>query len=338
MKQLIAIILLVGLFSACSNRPEKGEPSAAFYYWKTVFKVTENEKKVLSDNNVGKLYIRYFDIGLKGKEAIPVSPIRFSEKPDPYKIVPVVYIKNEVMLEPTVDLQKLAENVNTYIGKVNAKYGIAWDEIQVDCDWTLNSKDRYLKFVEHLKSVSAKRLSATIRLHQVKYFNKTGIPNVDKGVLMYYNMGSIAPDNRNSIYDREVAQSYIKSLKKFPLALDVALPIYSWGIHIRNHRVIKVISKIDVAALENDPHFKRTDALYFTVVESVIRGGNYFKEGDQLKIESISKDYLENMADELRDNLANRPDEIIFYDLDDFNIAPYNNMEQNIFKKVAAWF
>ncbi|MEO4006404.1 hypothetical protein [Flavobacterium sp. CAU 1735] len=337
MKQIIAIILFVGLFSGCSNNSEKREPKVAFYYWKTVFKVTENEKKVLSDNNVGKLYIRYFDIGLKGKEAVPVSPIGFSEKPDPYKVVPVVYIKNEVMLEPTVDLEKLAENVNTYIGKVNTQYGIAWDEIQVDCDWTLNSKDRYLKFVEQLKSVSAKRLSATIRLHQVKYFNKTGIPNVDKGVLMYYNMGSIAPDNRNSIYDREVAQSYIKSLKKFPLALDVALPIYSWGIHIRNHRVIKVISKIDVAALENDPHFKRTDGMYFTVVESVIRGGNYFKEGDQLKMESISKDDLENMADDLRDNLANRPDEIIFYDLDDFNMTSYNS-DQKIFKKVAAWF
>lgn len=337
MKQIIAIVLFVGVFSACSNRSEKGDPNVAFYYWKTIFKLTENEKKVLTENSVGKIYIRYFDIGLTGKEAVPVSPINFADKPDAYKVVPVIYIKNQVMLEPTVDLRKLAENVNAYIGKVNAKYGIAWDEIQVDCDWTLKSKDRYLKFVEYLKAVSAKRLSATIRLHQVKYYGKTGIPNVDKGVLMYYNMGSIAPDNRNSIYDREVAQSYIKSLKKFPLALDVALPIYSWGIHIRNHRVIKVISKIDMASIEKDPHFKKMDGMYFTVVESVIRGGSYFKEGDQLKMETISKDDLENMADDLQDNVVNRPDEIIFYDLDDFNIAPYNK-EQKFFKKVAAWF
>jgi len=336
-KQIIVIILFVGLFSACSDKSEKGAPNVAFYYWKTIFKLTENEKEVLSENNVGKIYIRYFDIGLKGKEAIPVSSIRFSEKPDPYKVVPVVYIKNEVMLEPTVDLQQLAEKVNTYIGKVNAKNSIAWDEIQVDCDWTLQSKDRYLKFVEHLKSVSAKRLSATIRLHQVKYYGKTGIPNVDKGVLMYYNMGSIAPDNRNSIYDREVAQSYIKSLKKFPLALDVALPVYCWGIHFRDDGVINVISKIDVAALKNDPHFRKTDEITFQVVESVIRGGNYFKEGDQLKMESILKDDLKNMADDLRDNLANRPNEIIFYDLDDFNMTSYNS-DQKIFKKVAAWF
>lgn len=337
MKQLIALIVLVGFFSACSDKQEKDNPKVAFYYWKTVFKLTENEKKALTENGTQRMYVRYFDVGLKEKQAVPVSPVTFAEKPGNYQVIPVVYIKNEVMLEPTVELQKLAENINRYIGQINAKNKIAWNEIQVDCDWTLNSKDRYLKFVTLLKSVSAKKMSATIRLHQVKYFNKTGIPNVDKGVLMYYNMGNIEPDNQNSIYDREVAKRYLKSLKKFPLQLDVALPIYAWGIHIRDHKVIKLISKMDAALLEQDPHFKQTDEMYFQVVKSVFRNGNYFKEGDQVKIEAITKADLKTMAEDLSDNLSKRPDEIILYDLDTFNLTICND-DQKFFKKMAGWF
>lgn len=337
MNRLIAVVISLFFLSGCSDRMENNAPKVAFYYWKTVFRLTENEKKIVAENKADKMYLRYFDVGLNGKEAVPVSPVTFAEKPENYEVVPVVYIKNEVMLEPTVDLQKLADSINRYIGQMNTENHIDWNEIQVDCDWTLKSKDRYLKFVELLKTVSAKKLSATIRLHQVKYYGKTGIPNVDKGVLMYYNMGSIAPDNRNSIYDREVAQNYIKSLKKFPLPLDIALPVYTWGIHIRDGKVIKVISKMDAVSLDNDARFKRIDTMNFTVLENVIRNGNYFKKGDRIKIESIAKDDLKNMAEDLSENLSNRPDEIIFYDLDTFNLKTYND-DQQFFKKVAAWF
>lgn len=335
--RLIAVVISIFFLLGCSDRKENNAPKVAFYYWKTVFRLTENEKKVVTENEADKIYLRYFDVGLNGKEAVPVTPVSFADKPEKYEIIPVVYIKNEVMLEPTVDLQKLAENINRYIGQINAENKIARNEIQVDCDWTLKSKDRYLKFVELLKSVSAKKLSATIRLHQIKYYEKTGIPKVDKGVLMYYNMGSIASDNRNSIYDRNVAQNYIKSLKKFPLSLDIALPVYTWGIHIRDGKVIKVISKLDATSLDNDSRFKRTDTMNFTVLENVIRNGNYFKKDDRIKIESISKDDLKNMAEELRENLSGRPDEIIFYDLDTFNLKTYSD-DQQFFKKVAAWF
>lgn len=91
----------------------------------------------------------------------------------------------------------------------------------------------------------------------MKYFEKTKIPNVDSGVLMYYNMGSIAPDSLNSIYDQKLASKYLKSLKKYPLHLDFAFPIYSWGIHIRNNKVIELRSKINSRELEKDPNFEK---------------------------------------------------------------------------------
>lgn len=326
---------LVFLLLISCGKNEK--PVVAFYYWKTIFKLSETEKEVLRDNNVTKLYIRYFDIGLypETKEPIPISPIRFQENINSFNVVPVVFIQNKVMSLPNLDIDDLAQKTVHLVEEMNTKNKISCQEIQIDCDWTLKSKDNYLKFIEQFKKLSKKKLSATIRLHQVKYFKKTKIPNVDSGVLMYYNMGTIAPDAENSIYSQKIAGKYLKSLKKYPLHLDFALPIYSWAIHIRNQKVIGLRSKINANELKNDANFEKVDALFFKVKKSNYKNGIFYEENDLLKIEAISSEDLKEMAEELDDNVVQRPREIIFYDLDEFNIKNY---EKNIFKQVISCF
>lgn len=309
----------------------------SFYYWKTVFKFSKTEKEVLTENDVKKLYVRYFDIGLhpESKFPIPISPVRFLESPLAYQIVPVVFIQNKVMLQKNLNVEELAQKTFDFIGQINSKNKITSQEIQIDCDWTLESKNNYLEFVKVFKSISKKKLSATIRLHQVKYFKKTKIPNVDSGVLMYYNMGSIAPDSLNSVYDRKVAERYLKSLKKYPLHLDFALPIYSWAVHIRNGKVIGLRSKINSKELEKDPNFEKTSAIFFRVKQSNYKNGVFYEENDLLKIEEIKIEDLKEMAEDLNDNLIEKPNEIIFYDLDEFNL---NNYEKNTFKQIISCF
>jgi len=63
--------------------------------------------------------------------------------------------------------------------------------------------------------------------------------------------------------------------------------------------------------------------------------GTFYKVGDVLKIESISKNDLLEMAADLDLNLKQTPKEIIFYDLDELNMKNY---EKNIFKQVIARF
>ncbi|MET3027353.1 hypothetical protein ABXT06_11775 [Flavobacterium sp. UW10123] len=291
----------------------------------------------MKENNVQKLYVRYFDVGLHPETnfPIPISPIRFEESPKEYTIVPVVFIQNKVMLQPNLDVNNLAQKTFDFIEQINSKNEISCQEIQIDCDWTLKSKDNYLKFIETFKKLSKKKLSATIRLHQVKYFKKTKIPNVDSGVLMYYNMGSIAPDSLNSIYDQKVAERYLKSVKRYPLHLDFAFPIYSWGVHIRNNKVIGLRSKMNSAALEKDSNFEKTSPIFFRVKHSNYKNGIFYEENDLLKIEEIKPEDLKEMAEDLQDHLVEKPNEIIFYDLDEFNL---NNYEKNIFKQIISCF
>ncbi len=321
------------MFSCTKNE----KPVISFYYWKTIFKFSKIEKEVLEENNVSKLYVRYFDIGLhpESKFPIPISPIRFEINPSGYTIVPVVFIQNKVMLQKNLDVEDLAQKTFDFIEQINSKNKIVSQEIQIDCDWSLESKENYLKFIKSFKKLSKKKLSATIRLHQVKYFKKTKIPSVDSGVLMYYNMGSIAPDSLNSIYDQKVAERYLKSLKKYPLHLDFAFPIYSWGVHIRNNKVIGLRSKMNRKELEEDPNFEKTSPIFFRAKRSNYKNGVFYEENDLLKIEEITKDNLKEMAEDLQDNLIEKPNEIIFYDLDEFNL---NNYEKNTFEQIISCF
>ncbi len=321
------------MFSCTKNE----KPVISFYYWKTIFKFSKIEKEVLEENNVSKLYVRYFDIGLhpESKFPIPISPIRFEINPNGYTIVPVVFIQNKVMLQKNLDVEDLAQKTFDFIEQINSKNKIVSQEIQIDCDWSLESKENYLKFIKSFKKLSKKKLSATIRLHQVKYFKKTKIPSVDSGVLMYYNMGSIAPDSLNSIYDQKVAERYLKSLKKYPLHLDFAFPIYSWGVHIRNNKVIGLRSKMNRKELEEDPNFEKTSSIFFRAKQSNYKNGVFYEENDLLKIEEITKENLKEMAEDLQDNLIEKPNEIIFYDLDEFNL---NNYEKNTFEQIISCF
>lgn len=334
MKKYFTYIVLILLLASC-NQAEK--PLIAFYYWKTNFSLSAIEKETLQDSGVQKIYIRYFDIDLhpKTNKAFPVSPVQFSTRPSVKIIVPVVYIKNKVMLKTDFDSKKLARQIYDFISLINSKNKLSCQEIQIDCDWTLESKTNYLQFIEDFKRLSDKKLSATIRLHQVKYFEKTKIPNVDSAVLMYYNMGTIAVNSLNSIYNQDIAARYIKSLKKYPLALDFALPIFSWGIHISDGKVVGLRSKMTASDLQLDSNFKLENSNSFRVIHPNYRKGTFYKKDDIVKIEAVSAADLKEMARDLKENSAANPKEIIFYDLDELNIKNY---EKTIFKQVVSCF
>ncbi len=256
-------------FLSCEKKSQI--PQLSVYFWKTNFKLKNTETSFLKENEVKKIYVRYFDIGLKEQTPIPISPIEFKDKNyNNYQIIPVVYIKNEVFKIP-INPQKLAEKTADYISQINKKHHISIKEIQIDCDWSLKTKKRYFEFINQLKTVSKAEISTTIRLHQVKFYRKTGIPPVKKGVLMYYNIGELTFEE-NSIYNSSVAQKYIKHLKNYPLFVDVAIPIFSWGVHSRNGKLINVIGSMRTADITKLPCKKIQENIYLLTDECVFNG------------------------------------------------------------------
>ena len=327
------LLLLSIFFFSCT---EEKNPAVSFYYWKTKFSLSKEENEALTSNEVNKIYVRYFDVTLQNNQPFPVAPIHFVAKKVSQEIIPVVFIKNEVFLSKRIDLEDLTAKVLLLINQIDKANNFHSKEIQIDCDWSLESREKYMQFLSLVKKDCVKKLSTTIRLHQIKYFEQTKVPPVDYGVLMFYNMGKLSSEEKsNSIYDKKIALNYIYSLKKYPLKLKIALPIFSWWVHSSNNKILNLISNLNVEDFENNPNFELEDNVVY-VKKNILFKGFYFSQGDELKLEQIQNDDLEEMIDLLSDKLDYTPEEIIFYDLNTNNIKDFPN--DNFFKNLVANF
>ncbi len=321
----VLLIIAVVLIGACRHK----RPDISFYYWKTGFGLKAAERRAMAYNNVRHLYVRYFDVVNEDGGPVPVGVLSVDSFPHDISITPVVFIKNEVFRQAA---DSLPEKVMQLVGLISSHAGISPRAIQFDCDWTDATRERYFRFLRRFKAIFPQEISATIRLHQVKYRMRTGIPPVAYGVLMYYNMGTIG-GTRSSVYDCQTAARYLPYLKTYPLRLDLALPVFGWSIQMRNGGVVELLNEVGQHDFEGDTSFRRVRENHFYVRHSLFKGGYYLREGDVVKCEFIDEATLRGMAAELRNKFREAPREVIFYDLDSPNLAAYH---EATFKEVAG--
>ena len=312
--------LLTFFLVACEQQSSTSQQ--AIYFWKTHLRLSEAQEAFLQQHQISKIYVRYCDVGLLKNAPEPIAPIQIDTMGLAGKtVVPVIYLKNEVFVEvPNKQyLKTLAQNLSAYIKQINAHYHLQTAEVQIDCDWTLSTRYAYFDFLKYFKEALPKQLlSATIRLHQVKYFKDTGVPPVDYGVLMYYNMGKITATGSNSIYDRDTAHRYLKSLKKYPLPLNVALPMFSWGVHSSKGQVLHLVNGLTTSKVQELAGLLPTaEPNVYEVKEQTYYQGRLWEVGDLIKIEEVSEAQREEMQADLLRNLAAPPKEIILFDLND---------------------
>ena len=211
-----AIILVL---LSCNHQSER-TIDIAFYFWRSVFNLTPEEQKFLNHSQANKLYLKYFDIDWHGLKEEPtvVAPIKFMDKiPENIPIIPTIFITNRTLLNINEQyIENLAEVIIKKTIDISQNENLRFNEIQIDCDWSPKSRKKYFMLLELLKSnfgVKSKLISVTLRLHQYKYPTITGVPPVDKCMLMLYNVGDINNiETNNSILDISPNNSTILSL------------------------------------------------------------------------------------------------------------------------------
>ena len=318
LKKITPILTLIIWIASCSSKKHE----ASFYYWKTNFKLSETENQVLNKTNTSGIYIRFFDVDKKNDSIVPFGVISGLENiPDSLLVVPTLFITNRTLLGATKDnVSTLSKNLSNKINKMAAIYNIKFNELQIDCDWSEKTRAAYFDLLQKLQiQFPAKTLSATIRLHQIKYPLRSGIPPVKKGVLMFYNMGKLNNEqNKNSIYNSEDASKYVSYIKSYPIELDYALPIFSWQVHKRNNKVIGLISKDELPDTTNPEILLKLNPGSFKIKSPFLHKGRYFMQGDELRTEQINKTTLVEAAKLLSENIdKTKPHKIIFFDLDE---------------------
>ncbi|TND07450.1 MAG: hypothetical protein FD123_3228 [Bacteroidetes bacterium] len=320
-------VLLACFFcwTACSEeKPVLRQVQPSFYYWKTVYDlppdITERVRKIAG----GRMYLRFFDVEWNSEraDAFPVSDIVFRQQPAADTLVPVVYVTNEALREmPDTAVRALGARIFTRVAQLMTKAGNPpWPEIQLDCDWSESTKERYFALVKNVADslhAKQKKLSVTIRLHQVKYFEKTGVPPADRGTLMFYNMGDLSdPKTKNSIYDPAVAGNYLVNFDRYPLALDLALPWFSWTVVQRNGKTAGLLNNMDekqFAALKN---VERIGAYRARVLQPQRIEGHDLQAGDLLRLEPVSLENCRAAAAQIAPYIRERNLRVIFFDLD----------------------
>lgn len=315
MKHILMIVIAVACIlttqsckkeTVASERPLAVHQQAnAVYYWKTIFDLTDKDREFLKQHNVERMYIRFFDVVSETRDldenyhrAIPNATIRFdSISPEVKSVIPVVYITVDALKLMDGDwyarlLVSRVDNMCSYHNIRNV------DELQLDCDWTPQTEELFFNLCRNVKKeLGDRKLSVTIRLHQLK----KAAPPVDYGVLMVYNTGSFRdPKCDNSILSYNDVKPYLTDDISYPLPLDFAYPTFSWNL-----------------VYDQDNQFK-----------GIARDSTYrMVPGDRMRRETSKYSEVAKVKKLVEQKLANDSSSVILYHLDSENLSKYTSDE-----------
>lgn len=246
MRTLTLAILTVAalLLSSCAGKGS-GETLRSVYYWSTVLDMDSVKTRFISEHGVKRMYLRYFDVVEDAAgQSVPNATLRFrTGVPDGIEVVPTVYIVNSCMAADTSGLAERLLRRVMQMSETNDVKGVR--EIQIDCDWTRRTEQRYFGFLRTLTALAAReglKVSATIRLHQLSM----APPPVSRGVLMMYNTGDFTDLKcEKPILNMNDAAPYLRRLARYGLPLASAYPIYSWRILFRGGRYVGILHRDD---------------------------------------------------------------------------------------------
>lgn len=238
---LVTAICLTGCGTTATDQDTP--PVRGIYHWKTTYNPTPWELQFLKEHNIQRLYIRLFDVAPNPEYStdypiIPIATTYFLQPlPDSMEIVPCIYITNDALKQDNqTDL--LAARIHDRIFAMSDCNGFSFREVQLDCDWTTSTRDRYYALCKNLRQRLAHKkitLSSTMRLYQLTDTALSNLP-VDRTTLMCYNLGGLQDyHHKNSILEYSIAKQFLKLAKSLPQNMDVAYPTFGWGVAFTRH-------------------------------------------------------------------------------------------------------
>ena len=330
MKRLLFFCLLVA-WSLHSCKQEKVPPQVqtSFYHWQSYLDLQTSELAFLDSIDATKLFIRFFDIDWSGRHdgPVPVGVLQADTIfPYAYEVIPTVFITNRTFQKLEKDkIEALAVQTFEKISAMASSFSNI-KSVQLDCDWSSSTRESYFQFLQSFKRLLTEKeweLSVTIRLHQLRYPKQTGVPAVDRGMLMFYNMGTVSSwEETNSILNLSTAKPYLHK-GKYPIPLDIALPLFRWGAVFRDGKLIQLINSLDDSRLAKNDKIRKTNTNRYIVEKSTYLDGYYLYQGDQIRIEQVDRDSLRTAANMLQSVVNTDSFSLAFYQLDTTIIQQY---------------
>jgi hypothetical protein len=316
--RFLLLLLVSALLFSCKEK----KVTRGYYYWRNDDYITPIEASFLRQHGIQKLYAKCLDIDWNETNhaypltITPVHEIAFNLQRNDSQtvaVVPVMFITNktfqqvdsaEIPLLATRILRKCIPGFDEMAVSLQHPYsGAVYPmpvELQFDCDWSTTTKNKYFYFLEEVRQQLGTRkitLSATVRLHQFKYPVKTGIPPVDRGMLMVYNVEKLTDHQAtNSIFDYEQAKKYFTADGAYPLPLDIALPAYSWGIIFRQGKFLQIENSLQADTLKKCSFLQYAPPNTWKVTADTVFYDLFLRPGDEIRLEQIDEKTLLKVA------------------------------------------
>jgi len=328
MNRFLLLLLSPCLLAGC--QPSETSTSTAFYHWKTHVELDSLELGALNHLNADRLYVKYFDLDWdeQRNQAVPLATVQWEDPvPVDHDIVPVIFITTRVLSQLNTDqIPTVVKKMVGHLEKLHPpRQPLA--HIQLDCDWTPSTKERFFELVRSLREAFPQSViwSATIRLHQIRDFKQTGVPPVDRGMLMFYNMGSLRTwDEPNAILNLQTARAYMTgAVEAYPLPLDVALPLYHWGAVFRRGSLTYLINGLDQEAVSDTTRFRSLSSERYEVVKNTYLDSYYLYSGDRIRLDRATPAAVQQSARAVADWLPENSRHVALYHLDESVLASW---------------
>jgi len=312
----------VALFAWLVPRYLAAPVRASLHSWSTRWSPDSAQGRLL-DSLRGRIYLRLLDVDLDPRTRAPtaIAPLVF-EAPWPAgrEAVPTVFLRERALrgLDSTaIDVlsSRLVHAARTTLGSRS----VPWKELQLDCDWSAGTRDAYFALLRATgrRLDSGRTVSSTLRLHQVRDRQRMGVPPVKRVLLMLYNMGPASADPTDTVQlDLSSTTPWLPALESYPLRMDLALPVWTWWLHLRDTTVVGLVEgQLPDPALETA--LEPVGPGRYRLRRSTWVAGTFFREGDVVKVESATPEALERLVALVAPHLKPDPGrDVSFFSLD----------------------
>lgn len=342
LKTISYILFLSLLLTGCTDKEYRTtNEQNSFCYWKTSFSFYNTDNKLWTETSANHMYIRYFDVGWEpiSKEPKPIGTLQIYDSVQCENITPSIFFSNNVFTNSTRDqLDTLAIRIKNRVERISnysetKSLSNKYNEILIDCDWSKNSKENFFYFVEKLKQeIPDKHITTTLRLWQYKNPKAAGVPPVERVLLMCYNVESANTyDIDNSIASIQEIEKYVQGVS-YPLKIDIALPIFNWGVIFRDQNFKGVIRNVSISDYQT-PQYEQLSENKFRLKEEIVIGDFFARPGDEIRIEMLSKAELKELTSYLLSEIkTDKYSRITFFAWDKNYINNYGTNEiKNIY-------
>lgn len=299
----------------CGPRPDPVVVPGVFR-WKNDPALGPAERAALAAHGPQRVYVKVLDIDAHptlGAAPVSTVPCPRDGLPPGTELVPSIYITERTLVRlDDAGADTLAMRL---LRKLRTLCPAPVHGVMLDMDWTDRSRDRFFRLARTIADSTDVPVTATIRLHQLARPQRTGVPPVDRGLLMPYNIGRVdEPGTANSIFDRKAAEPYFRS-GAYPLPLDIALPAFSWGAQFRKDRFVGLLPEdlLDDALRRG---LLRGDTLGLM---QVVREDNAHRPelylGDVVRVERMTPERIARAADLARTAANTDTVAVVFFEL-----------------------